>query len=491
MIIDKTLKITTKGCRKIEIFKNHGYDTSLDFIDIKIEDLNKGSGQKVNVECDFCKKNVFISFKEYNRNILIGGKYSCSKKCGSLKAKESNIIKWGVEYPMMLVDIQEKSKKTNLEKYGFEFLQQSPEIKIKTLESVMSKYGTNHISKNETIRLKTSKISHDINYIRYLENNISLFICDLEKNHNFEINGDNYYHRKKSKLPLCTICHPINDSSSLKENELYKFISDIYKNNIIRNYRNEIEIDIYLPDIKLGFEFNGLYWHSEKWKDKWYHLKKREHFQKLGIRIINIWEDDWLQKRPIIESQIINWIGYNKNNRIFARKCDIRVISPKESNSFLNSNHIQGSDKSSIKIGLFFQNELVSTMTFNNREGRKLTKDWNLSRFCNKLNTSVIGGASKLLNFFIKNWNPSRIISYADRDWSDGSLYYKLGFEMIKMSDPDYKYIKNGKRRHKSNYKKSNLNTNLTESKEMERRNIQKIWDCGKIKFELKLNSIH
>ena len=130
-------------------------------------------------------------------------------------------------------------------------------------------------------------------------------------------------------------------------------------------------------------------------------------------------------------------------------------------------------------------------MTFNNREGRKLTKDWNLSRFCNKLNTSVIGGASKLLNFFIKNWNPLRIISYADRDWSDGSLYYKLGFEMIQMSDPDYKYIKNGKRRHKSNYKKSNLNTNLTESKEMERRNIQKIWDCGKIKFELKLDSIH
>ena len=130
-------------------------------------------------------------------------------------------------------------------------------------------------------------------------------------------------------------------------------------------------------------------------------------------------------------------------------------------------------------------------MTFNNREGRKLTKDWNLSRFCNKLNTSVIGGASKLLNFFIKNWNPLRIISYADRDWSDGNLYYKLGFEMIKMSDPDYKYIKNGKRRHKSNYKKSNLNTNLTESKEMERRNIQKIWDCGKMKFELKLDSIH
>ena len=62
---------------------------------------------------------------------------------------------------------------------------------------------------------------------------------------------------------------------------------------------------------------------------------------------------------------------------------------------------------------------------------------------------------------------------------------------MIKMSDPDYKYIKNGKRRHKSNYKKSNLNTNLTESKEMERRNIQKIWDCGKMKFELKLDSIH
>ena len=127
-------------------------------------------------------------------------------------------------------------------------------------------------------------------------------------------------------------------------------------------------------------------------------------------------------------------------------------------------------------------------MTFNRLEGRfKMNKDeWNLSRFCSKLNTNVVGGASKLLNYFQKKYEAKRIISYADKDWSNGYLYEKLGFKNIKESRPDYKYIIDNRRVNKSRYRKSRLNTKLSESQEMKFRNIQKIWDCGKIKFELK-----
>jgi len=97
-----------------------------------------------------------------------------------------------------------------------------------------------------------------------------------------------------------------------------------------------------------------------------------------------------------------------------------------------------------------------------------------------------VGGASKLLNYFIKKYKPVRIISYADRDWSFGNLYYKLGFNLVSESNPDYKYLYNKKRTHKSKFRKSRIKTNLTESEQMKINGINKVWDCGKIKFELK-----
>ena len=130
-------------------------------------------------------------------------------------------------------------------------------------------------------------------------------------------------------------------------------------------------------------------------------------------------------------------------------------------------------------------------MTFDQSEGRlKMDNSgYNLSRFCNKINTNVVGGASKLLSYFIKLYKPSRIVSYADKDWSIGSLYYTLGFENIGGNGPDYKYIVDNKRVHKSRYKKSNLkiqDTDITEAQATRRLGISRIYDCGKIKFEYK-----
>jgi hypothetical protein len=582
MIKNNYIRIKVKGCRKLAKFKQLGYDITGEYIDLKVEHLNIGSRELVSVICDFCNREVSVYYKEYLRNISIGNKYSCSVKCGSYKAKETNIKNIGVESHMMLKETQEKTKKTNLERYGVEFPQQSESIKQKSRKTLVEKWGVDHISKsnhfktefkktcmrnlgveypmqsnivkekskqtlvdnykvdnpsksseirlkivennlkkygitypqmlvetkektkltniekygvnnitrNEYFRKNNYKIASDLNYIKYLNNGVSLLKCDCEKDHHFEIQIDNYLKRKESNLPLCTICHPIGDRVSIREKEIYEFIKSVYKGEIIQSYRDGLEIDIYLPHLKLGFEFNGLYWHSEEFKDKWYHLDKTNHFKERGIRIIHIWEDDWLFREDIIKSQIKNWLGLN-NIKISARKCVIREIdNAKIFRKFLDSNHIQGYSHSVIKLGLFYNGELVSLMTFEQSEGRERMpeNEWNLSRFCNKLNTSVIGGASKLLIYFIKTYKPSRIISYADKDWSTGYLYEKLGFKNIKESRPDYKYIIDNRRVNKSRYRKSKLNTTLSESKEMKFRNIQKIWDCGKIKFELILN---
>ena len=128
-------------------------------------------------------------------------------------------------------------------------------------------------------------------------------------------------------------------------------------------------------------------------------------------------------------------------------------------------------------------------MTFNSSEGRKKMElgGYNLNRFCNKCGVNVIGGASKLLSYFIKNYEVKRIVSYADKDWSVGNLYEILGFRHVGGNGPDYKYIVDGCRVHKSRYKKSKLNTTLTESQEMIKRGIYKIYDCGKLKFEINI----
>jgi len=346
-------------------------------------------------------------------------------------------------------------------------------------------YGVDNPMKSDILRTKFEMCENE-NYIKYLSDRVSLFSCD--KGHNFEISSDNYNSRICSNIPLCTVCNPIGDSQSIKETDLFEFISCYYDGEIIQSYRDGLEIDIYLPELKIGFEFNGLFWHSDKFKEKNYHLDKTNYFKEKGIRIIHIWEDDWESKRSIIKSQIKYILGKTKR-KIFARKCHIKDL--KNVSFFLRDNHIQGVDRSNIKIGLFQKDELVSVMTFNKLEGRNKMKDgsWNISRFCNKLDTNVVGGASKILNWFIKNYNPKRLLSYADKDWSTGDLYKKLGFEKVSESKPDYKYVVKSSRKNKQSFTKSKLGIKeVTEYQHMSNLGYYRIWDCGKIKFEKVVN---
>ena len=400
------------------------------------------------------------------------------------KIRTNNIEKWGVDNPSKSEVIKEKIKNTILKKYGTLNLLEIDDIKDKIDKKNIEKWGVNHISKNNIYREKY-KIANHPNYIKYIENGFSLFKCDRDENHNFEVSIDNYITRIKSNS---TVCNPIGDLKSIKEKELYSYICKIYDGEVIQSYRDMYEIDIYLPKLKIGFEFNGLYWHSEEFKEKQYHINKTKYFKEKDIRIIHIWEDDWTFNVEIVKSQIKNWLNLS-DNKIFARKCEIKLITDiKEIKSFLNENHIQGYVNNKISIGLLYKNELVGLMTFDNLEGRKKMGDgeWNLSRFCSKINTNIIGGSSKILNFFINKYNPKRIISYADRSWSEGDLYFKLGFKQVYITKPDYKYIVAEKRVHKSRYRKSNLKiSDITEHKYTEMNNIKRIWDCGKIKFEM------
>jgi hypothetical protein len=471
--------------RKLTYLKNWGVDNpskSEEIKDRKIETLIKNWG----VDNPLKSQEIKNKIKETNLKKW-GVEYVLSNEEIRNKSKKTLIYKWGVDHNMKSSIIIEKMKKNNLEKWGVEWTLQNDEIRHNIINTNLENIGIEHYSKYEEFRKNRMIISKDDNYIKYISNNISLFVCN--EGHSFEISSSNYFSIKRSNLPLCTICNPIGDSHSIKEKELFEYIQSIYSGKIIQSHRDGLEIDIYLPEVKLGFEFNGLYWHSSKFKEKKYHLDKTNYFKERGISIIHIWEDDWTFKKNIIKSHINNLL--NLSERIFARKCEVREVKDtKIVSKFLNENHIQGKVNSSLKIGLFFGDELVSLMTFDNFEGRKKMElgGWNINRFCNKIGFNVIGGASKLISFFIKNHYVKKIVSYADRDWSRGDLYYKLGFVNVGSNGPDYKYIVDFKRVHKSRYRKSRLKTDLTESKQMELNGVDKIWDCGKIKFELLIN---
>jgi hypothetical protein len=482
-----------------------------------VDGLGKWSKEIIDLVCDSCGVEKSIQYKLYTSYGYSNGDYFC-RKC---KMKKNNLEKWGVENPFQLESVKEKSRKTNLEKFGVEFISQSSDIKEKIKKSIaeldkdsvnrkrevtnLEKWGVKNVSQSEEIKGKKEEtniknwgssnnkkgecfrkdnfnIAKDKNYIKYLQEGKSLFNCDCGENHNFEIDIDVYSKRVKCKTIICTICNPIDKHQSGKEILLLNYIKSIYGEELIQNFRiGRMEIDIYLPQLKLGFEFNGIYWHSDKFKSKNFHKEKSEFFSKKDIRIIHIWEDDFDNKFDIIKSQIMNLIG--KSNKIWARKCSIREVNDINLvRDFLNQNHIQGYVNSNFKLGLYYNNELVTLMTFDKFEGRKRMRDveWNLNRFCNKLEHSIVGGASKLLTHFINNYNVQRIISYADRDWSKGDLYQILGFRKVSESKPDYKYLVGDKRIHKSNFKKSI--TGISESN----LDIPKVWNCGKIKFEWK-----
>jgi len=251
------------------------------------------------------------------------------------------------------------------------------------------------------------------------------------------------------------------------------------------------EIDIINHQKKIGIEYNGLYFHSDEYRDRKYHVSKLKEMESIGYRLIYIWEDWWVRKKEIVKSMVSSILGTNKN-KIYARNCDIREISDEQVKIFLHHNHIQGASVSKVRIGLFQNDELVSVMTFGSLRKTlgTVAKDnhWEMMRFCSKLNTTVVGGASKLFSYFVNIYNPHCVVSYANRDWSNGNVYKKLGFHFVGTTEPGYFYAKGKRRFSRSQFTKHKLvsegaDETKTESTIMKERGYMKIWDTGNLKY--------
>lgn len=307
----------------------------------------------------------------------------------------------------------------------------------------------------------------------------------------FEQNA--YDHLSGHGCNKCTIV-------SKGEQEISQYVTDVLNINIERNNRVILdgkELDIYIPEKKLAIEYNGLIWHSEKYgKDRYYHLNKTEGCEKQRVKLIQIFEDEWLEHKEIIKSKIKQLLNLNKTlPKIYGRQCIVKEISNTTAKFFLTKNHIQGYSFSTIYLGCFTKrDELIGVMTFIN--SNKYHNTWILNRFATDINYHCTGIGSKLFTFFIKKYAPSEIISFADRRWTsdkDNNLYTKLGFRLDEILKPDYHYITDGKQRfHKFNFRKKSLikkytehglTEGMTEYEMTQKLGFYRIWDCGLFKY--------
>ena len=463
------------------------------------------------------------------------------------KIIQSNQIKYGVDYSWQSEEVKQKIQKTNLEKCGFLNPSSSPIIKKRRDASVYKKYGVFNVFQNpNTVKsiINTNLLRYNVEYsnqnpiIREKitdSNRISTYNRNKNKLDYVEFLFDasefkgidreyvyKFQCKKCGKIfednmdgnehPRCLICNPYIQGFSIGEKEVLEFIKEILPGDTIieksRSIIDSLELDVYLPSKNVAIEFDGLYWHGEIGgkKDIRYHLIKTEKCKEKNIKLIHIFEDEWLFKKDIIKEKLKHILGKCNNlQKVYARNCVVKTISTKDKNDFLEKTHIQGKCNSSIKLGLYFDDSLMCVMTLNNLRialGGDNTKtgEYELVRYATSKH--VIGGCGKLLAYFVKNYNPTKIISYADRRYSNiNNMYEKIGFKLESITNPNYWYFKPGYilKYHRFNFRKSELSkklpifdSNLTEWQNMQLNGYDRIWDCGQFKYEYNpTNIIH
>lgn len=364
------------------------------------------------------------------------------------KRKKNNLKKFGVEHHWKSKNPKLNGSTTRKQKYGTENIFTLPEVQKRAIEARNTKESKE--KKRLTIE-KNRKKKFEQKHEHFDDFNEEFFRKTFIKNGRFDLKAccdyfKIFYSWANYKKREFNIIEPNLQYRDHLQDKLYNFIRTIYKGEILYNKRTIIspqELDIYIPEKKLAIEFNGIYWHCSLYREKNYHQEKSKLCQEKGIRLIHIYEDEWNDehKREIIKDIIKHALNIPIfENKIYARKCIVKEIENKDYNDFCNKYHIQGTKGAQVKLGLFYNNELVQIASFGkSRYDKKY--EWEWIRGCPASNNNVIGGTSKLFKYFIRKYNPKSVLCYADFNKFDGKGYKECGFKFVKITAPDKFYF--------------------------------------------------
>lgn len=376
------------------------------------------------------------------------GSYENYVKCNLEKATNTKLEKYGDKYYNNI----DKRRQTNLERYGHICYLASEEGRKKVREILRKKYGVDYISQSNVIKEKVSNTCQD----RY---NVP-FAC-MRKEARFKGN-DSRINREFSEL--------------LSKNNI-SFEREFPLNN--KSY--DFKIDNVLVEINPASTHNSTFGiFATEGLPKNYHCDKSKLARENNFRCIHVW--DWDDTNKIIKMLL-------PKSKLYARNCVVEEVSKFDCDSFLNTYHLQNTCKNqSVRLGLYFNNELVQIMTFGSPRYTKRYQ-WELLRLCTKNDYIVVGGAEKLFKFFIDNYNPESIISYCDMSKFNGNIYEKLGFIKQKEAPPSKHWYNPYKHQHitdnllrqrgfdqlfNTNYGKGTSNEEL-----MKNAKFVEIYDCG------------
>lgn len=366
------------------------------------------------------------------------------------------------------------------------------EIRIKSAQSAANKGWEKNLTKRFELFIKKSTEIHNgkYNYIKsnYINSTTPLIII-CPKHGNFQQTPQGHLYHKYG----CPRCSEVQTISSAHK-QIKEYITTKINTKIIDNTRsiiNPFEIDIWIPDIKLGIEHHGIYWHSYNNQElpcqKTLHKTKSDLSNHNGIQLLQIFETEWILKQDIVKSIISSKIG--TTNRIYARKCTKLPLNQNEYTAFMNKNHLQGYRPSSYTIGLYFEGILVSAIGIS----RHPKYQYELIRYTTTQNLTVVGGLSKLLAQAKKDLRYNNLLTYADRRYSVGLGYLACGFTHLCNTRPNYYYTKGDKnkplisrqhfQKHKLSKRLDTYNPKLSESENMFANNYRRIWDAGHCKL--------
>lgn len=410
--------------------------------------------------------------------------------------KATNFERYGVEHASQNLSIQKKVKDTHTKRYGSHYLSseagkqsridafgtenyfRTPEFQEKVKKHNMEKYGTRHHLQNPDALEKLDDREWLLS--KYKESTIVGIAEEIGSSPSTVWNYLIEYGVEDSEHGASKV--------SQGERDLIEFLTE--KNlNLVTSSRSIIpplELDIYIPEDSLAIEFNGIFWHSERFQDRDYHQKKSLACMDKGIQLIHVWEDDWKDpnKREIIFKKIESKLGVAE--KIYARKCKVVEPTTLQVREFYDRNHLQGFVRSTIHIGLEYEGSLVACISFHLVEDG----EWDLTRYATS--KTVVGGFTRLLTAFQRTNSWNKIVTFAHLDYSHGNVYEKAGFDKIRITPPGMWYTKGGVRERREKYMKSKLDDlltdfdpSLTERENMHNHGFLRIYDAGSIRYEL------
>lgn len=360
----------------------------------------------------------------------------------SNKENIKNILKekYGVEYPTQNEDIRQRIKQTNIEKYGNEYPQQNEEVKQKIRQTRIDK-GLTKIFSGKTVR----EIA--------LENDISISHCNTMIN---KYGVDFFENYKKHQTNIENILMKILENYSIN----FSFNKTLNK--------GVLKPDFLIEDKKLIIECDGLYWHSDIFKDKNYHKEKKDDYHNNEYSSLFFRENEILNKSHIVESIIKNKLGLNK--KIGARKT---TIHQEEAKGFLEQNHLMGNGSGRCYT-LKHQEDIVAVLQvrWKNKEQKLLE----ISRFCSKNGLSVVGGFTKLLKHIIKIEQPKQVMTFIDKRYGEGEYLINLGFEK------ETEFLSFQWTDFENTYHRMTFPKDAGYEK-----GFFKIWDCGQAKYVMEI----